>query len=136
MILQILLYCIWFVAIFTVEMYIAVVNYTDMFVKASFLSKWFAANLTLMCFHFSSNHYDVGFEIFYWNTEITLLIFCFFDLLSKNLSLLTKESKTQLNISVDVEKHASFYFNKNTMFVGSFNNHKLTWKGVSFKYKI
>jgi hypothetical protein len=52
------------------------VNFTNMCVKVSFSPKWSAANLTLVWLHFSMNHFDVGFEIFYWNTKITLL-YCF-----------------------------------------------------------
>jgi hypothetical protein len=77
-------------------------NSTDMYFKASLLCKCFAANLTLVWLRFSMNHYDVGLEIFSYNTEITLFI-CFF-LVIKHLSLLTKLFKTQLNKSLPVEK--------------------------------
>ena len=72
--------------------------------KASLLSKGSAANLTFMWLQISLNHYAFGFEIFssMKNKLTDIALFSFFLIgILKPVSLLTEESKTQLNTSVD-----------------------------------
>ncbi len=114
-----MLYSKWRFTIIAVEQFIFVVKSTYMCVEASLLSKCTATKLTLVWLHFSMNHYDVGFEIFSYNTVITLFIL--FLLVFKHLSLLTKLFKTQLKKYLPVEINA-FLFKWLCLFVGHSKN--------------